>query len=156
MNAMTKTLTFAAAALALSACTTKPLTVDTPGPGATTVQVPVPATRDITLTSQVRSNLDTGLGTDAVGIEIRVEEGNVFLTGKVATAALRTKAIAIAVGDRDRPDRELIINRPSDLESRRLRRLFHWAMPPLTKAPRGNDGRCRPRSPADAASPVPS
>lgn len=98
MNAMTKTLTFAAAALALSACTTKPLTVDTPGPGATTVQVPVPATRDITLTSQVRSNLDTGLGTDAVGIEIRVEEGNVFLTGKVATAALRTKAIAIAQG----------------------------------------------------------
>ena len=65
--------------MALSACTTKPLTVDTPGPGATTVQVlvPVPATPDITVTNQVRSNLDTGLGTDAAGIEIRVEEGNV-------------------------------------------------------------------------------
>lgn len=63
--------------MALSACTTKPLTVDTPGPGATTVQVLVPATPDITLTNQVRSNLDTGLGTDAAGIEIRVEEGNV-------------------------------------------------------------------------------
>ena len=64
-----------AAALGLAACTTKPVVVDTPGPGPTTVQVPVPAAPDITLTNQVKASLDPGLGTDAAGIDVRVEEG---------------------------------------------------------------------------------
>jgi len=96
-----KTLTLASAlvaGVALSACTTKPVKVDTPGPGETTVQIPVPATPDITLTNQVRANLKTALGTDAAGIDIRVEEGNVFLTGKVATTMLRDKAVSVAQG----------------------------------------------------------
>lgn len=86
------------AALSLAACTTKPVEVETPGPGSATIPVPVPATPDITLTNQVRSNLQTGLGTDAAGIEVRVEEGTVYLTGKVATADLREKAISITRG----------------------------------------------------------
>ena len=97
----TKTLTATAALsalLSLAACTTKPVEVETPGPGSATIPMPVPATPDITLTNQVRSNLETGLGTDAAGVEIRVEEGTVYLTGKVATQALRDKAVSIARG----------------------------------------------------------
>lgn len=86
------------AALSLTACTTKPVTVDTPGPGATTIPVPVPATPDITLTNQVRAALTSGLGTDAAGIDIRVEEGTVYLTGRVATQDLHNKAVALAQG----------------------------------------------------------
>jgi osmotically-inducible protein OsmY len=87
-----------AAAVSLAACTTKPLTVDTPGPGATTVQVPVPATPDISLTNQVRASLDSGLGSDAAGIDLRVEEGTVYMTGRVATQALHDKAVALVRG----------------------------------------------------------
>lgn len=88
-----------AAAVSLAACTTKPVTIGTPGAGATTVQVPVPATPDIVLTGHVRDALEAGLGTDAAGIDVRVERGStVYLTGRVATAALREKAIAIARG----------------------------------------------------------
>lgn len=86
------------AALSLSACTTKPVTIDTPGPGAATIPMPVPATPDITLTNQVRANLKTGLGTDAAGIQIRVEEGTVYLTGRVATQDLHNKAVSIVQG----------------------------------------------------------
>lgn len=87
-----------AAVVSLAACTTKPLTVDTPGPGSTTVQVPVPATPDLSLTNQVRAALTSGLGSDAAGIDVRVEEGTVYLTGRVATQALHDKAIALARG----------------------------------------------------------
>lgn len=86
------------ASLSLAACTTKPVQVETPGPGSATIPVPVPATPDITLTNQVRANLQTGLGSDAAGIQIRVEEGTVYLTGKVATQELHNKAVAIAQG----------------------------------------------------------
>ncbi len=87
-----------AAAVSLAACTTKAVTVNTPGPGATTVQMPVPATPDITLTNQVTASLASGLGSDAAGIDVRVEEGTVYLTGRVATQALHDKAIALARG----------------------------------------------------------
>lgn len=87
-----------AVAVSLAACTTKPVTVDTPGPGSTTMQMPVPATPDISLTNQVRAALTSGLGSDAAGIDIRVEEGTVYLTGKVATHALHQKAVALASG----------------------------------------------------------
>lgn len=96
-----KTLTsvaLIAAAVSLSACTTKPVTVDTPGPGATTMQIPVPATPDIKLTNQVTAALASGLGSDAAGIDVRVEEGTVYLTGRVATSSLHDKAIALARG----------------------------------------------------------
>lgn len=85
-------------AVSLAACTTKPVTVDTPGPGSATIPVPVPATPDIRLTNQVRGNLQTGLGENASGIDIRVEEGDVYLTGSVATQELHDKAVSIASG----------------------------------------------------------
>ncbi len=91
-------ITLLAAAISLAACTTKPVTVNTPGPGASTLRVPVPATPDITLTNQVTASLASGLGSDAAGIDVRVEEGTVYLTGRVATAALRDKAVALARG----------------------------------------------------------
>jgi hyperosmotically inducible protein len=97
----TKTIagvTLLAAAITLAACTTKPVVVNTPGPGATTVQMPVPATPDISLTNQVRTSLTSGLGSDAAGIDVRVEEGTVYLTGRVATHALHEKAVALARG----------------------------------------------------------
>lgn len=87
-----------AAALSLAACTTKQVKVETPGPGSASIPVPVPATPDITLTNQVQANLNTGLGSDAAGIDVRVEEGTVYLTGRVATEALRDKAVSIAQG----------------------------------------------------------
>ena len=88
-----------AAAVSLAACTTKPVVVGTPGAGATVIHVPVPATAEITMTNHVRSALQSGIGTDAAGIDVRVEDNaTVYLTGHVATAALRDKAIAIAQG----------------------------------------------------------
>lgn len=87
-----------AAAVSLAACTTKPVTIDTPGPGSTTVQMPVPATPDISLTNQVTASLASGLGSDAAGIDVRVEEGTVYLTGRVATQALHDKAVSLARG----------------------------------------------------------
>ena len=97
----TKTFTgvaLLAAAISLAACTTKPVVVDTPGPGSTTVQMPVPATPDITLTNQVKASLASGLGSDAAGVDVRVEEGTVYLTGRVATQALHDKAVAVTTG----------------------------------------------------------
>ena len=91
-------VTLLAAAISLAACTTKPVVVDTPGPGSTTVQVPVPATPDITLTNQVKASLASGLGSDAAGIDVRVEEGTVYLTGRVATQSLHDKAVAVTRG----------------------------------------------------------
>lgn len=96
-----KTLTSAAllaTAVSLAACTTKPVTVPVPGPNEATVPVPVPATPDIRLTNQVRSNLETGMGAAASDIDIRVEEGTVYLTGRVASRAMHDKAVAIARG----------------------------------------------------------
>ncbi len=88
-----------AAAVSLAACTTKPVVINTPGPGATVIQVPVPATAEITLTNRVTAALKGGIGTDAAGIDVRVEDNAVvYLTGHVATASLRDKAIAIAQG----------------------------------------------------------
>ncbi|MGI8561725.1 MAG: BON domain-containing protein [Luteimonas sp.] len=87
-----------AAAVSLAACTTKPVTIATPGPNDATIPMPVLATPDIRLTNQVRSNLKTGMGDDAAGIDIRVEEGTVYLTGRVATRALHDKAVAITRG----------------------------------------------------------
>lgn len=87
-----------AAAISLSACTTKPVTIETPGPGSATIPVPVLATADITLTNHVRANLDSAMGSHAAGIDIRVEQGVVYLTGKVATQAHHDQAVAVARG----------------------------------------------------------
>ena len=86
------------AAASLAACTTHPVTVNTPGPGESTIQVPVPANDNMKLTDQVKANLDSGMGTDAAGIEVRVDGSTVYLTGHVATSALREQAHSIAHG----------------------------------------------------------
>lgn len=99
-----KTLTgivLIASAASLAACTTRPVTVDTPGPGALSVPVPVPANANMILTDRVKAALNTGLGTNAAGIEVRAENGTVYLTGRVATQALHEQAIAIARGTAD-------------------------------------------------------
>lgn len=94
-----KLLTLAIVAVAsLAACTTRPVVVNTPGPGSTVLQVPVPATANMALTDRVRAALNAGMGTNAAGIDVRVEGSTAYLTGHVATAALREQAHAIAHG----------------------------------------------------------
>jgi hyperosmotically inducible periplasmic protein len=87
-----------AATASLSACTTRPVTVDMPGSASATVPVPVLATADITLTNHVRANLESAMGSNAAGIEVRVEQQVVYLTGRVATRALHDQAVAVARG----------------------------------------------------------
>lgn len=90
-----------AAAASLAACTTKPVVINTPGPGKTVVQVPVPATMDLTLTNRVQASLQSSLGTNGAGVTVRVEEGTVYLNGKVATQELHDQAVAAARGTAD-------------------------------------------------------
>ena len=94
-----KLLTIAiVAAASLAACTTRPVVVTTTGPGATVVQVPVPANGNMMLTDQVKANLSSGMGSNAAGIDVRVDGSTVYLTGHVATSALREQAHSIAHG----------------------------------------------------------
>jgi hypothetical protein len=86
------------AAASLAACTTRPVVVNTPGPGQTVLQVPVPANSNMMLTDQVKANLNSGMGSDAAGIDVRVDGSTVYLTGHVATSALREQAHSIAHG----------------------------------------------------------
>ncbi len=86
------------AVASLAACTTRPVVVNTPGPGATVIQVPVPANGNMMQTDDVKENLNKGMGTDASGIDVRVDGTTVYLTGHVATSELREKAHAIAHG----------------------------------------------------------
>lgn len=94
---LTIALTLAAGA-SLAACTTRPVVIDTPGPGATTVQVPVPATANMMLDSRVKAALEASMGSNAAGIDVKAEQGTVYLTGRVATRALHDQAIAVARG----------------------------------------------------------
>ena len=87
-----------AAVTTLAACTTTPVVIDTPGPGATTVQVPVPASSNMMLATRVNASLDTALGSNAAGVDVRAEEGTIYLTGQVASHALHDKAVAAARG----------------------------------------------------------
>ena len=94
-----KLLTLAiVAAASLAACTTRPVVVNTPGPGETVVQVPVPANGNMMLTDQVKANLNSGMGSNAAGIDVRADGSTVYLTGHVATSALREQAHSIAHG----------------------------------------------------------
>lgn len=94
-----KLLTIAiVAAASLAACTTRPVVVNTPGPGSSVIQVPVPANGNMMLTDSVKANLNSGMGSDAAGVEVRVDGTTVYLTGHVATSALREQAHAIAHG----------------------------------------------------------
>jgi len=100
----TKHLTSAlliAASASLAACTTRPLVVNTPGPGSISVPIPVPANNNMILTDRVRAALATGMGSNAAGIEVRVDNGVVYLTGRVATRALHNQAVSIARGTAD-------------------------------------------------------
>ena len=94
---LTIALTLAAGA-SLAACTTRPVVIDTPGPGQTTVQVPVPASANMMLDSRVKASLQSSMGSNAAGIDVRAEEGTIYLTGRVATRALHDQAIAAARG----------------------------------------------------------
>lgn len=87
-----------AATASLAACTTRPVVIDTPGPGETTVQVPVPASTNMMLATRVQASLDTALGSNAAGVDVRAEEGTVYLTGRVASRALHDQAVAAARG----------------------------------------------------------
>ncbi len=82
----------------LAACTTRPVTINTPGPGESTVQVPVPANANMKLTDDVRAALDKAMNTDAAGIEVKVDGSTVYLTGHVPTQAQHDQAIAVAQG----------------------------------------------------------
>ena len=84
--------------VALAGCTTRPVTVNTPGPGATTVQVPVIANSNMLKTDDVQATMNNALGTNAAGIDIKVDGTTVYLTGHVATQALHDKAVAVARG----------------------------------------------------------
>ncbi len=90
-------LTLAATA-SMAACTTRPVVINTPGPGQTTVQVPVPATSNTMLAARVKASLDSAMGSNAAGIDVRAEEGTIYLTGRVATRALHNQAVAAARG----------------------------------------------------------
>ncbi len=83
---------------ALSACTTRPVSVNTPGPGETTVQVPVLANTNMLKTDDVRGTLDNALGSNAAGIDVKVDGTTVYLTGHVATKALHDQAVSVAQG----------------------------------------------------------
>lgn len=87
-----------AAVTSMAACTTRPVTMDTPGPGSTTVQVPVPATANVRLATRVQESLKASLGTNAAGIDVRAEDGTVYLTGNVATRELHDQAVSAARG----------------------------------------------------------
>lgn len=86
------------AAAALAACTTRPVTVNTPGPGESTVQVPVLANANMKMTDDVKANLDNALGSDDAGIDVRVDGTTVYLTGHVPTQELHNQAISVAQG----------------------------------------------------------
>lgn len=94
---LTGVLTLAAAA-SMAACTTRPVTMDTPGPGSTTIQVPVPATANTRLATRVQESIQASLGTNAAGIDVRAEDGTIYLTGRVATRELHDQAVAAARG----------------------------------------------------------
>ena len=94
---LTATLALAAT-VSLAACTTRPVVIDTPGPGQTTVQVPVPASANMMLDSRVKATLESAMGSNAAGIDVKAEEGTIYLTGRVATRALHDQAIAVARG----------------------------------------------------------
>ena len=87
-----------AATASLAACTTRPVVIDTPGPGQTTVQVPVPASTNMMLASRVKASLESAMGSNAAGIEVRAEEGTIYLTGRVASRALHDQAVAATRG----------------------------------------------------------
>ncbi|MDQ3289128.1 MAG: BON domain-containing protein [Pseudomonadota bacterium] len=94
---LTCALTLAAAA-SMAACTTRPVTMDTPGPGSTTVQVPVPATANTMLSTRVKESIQSSLGTNAAGIDVRAQDGTIYLTGQVASQVLHDQAVAAARG----------------------------------------------------------
>ncbi len=83
---------------AVAACSTRPVSVNTPGPGETTVQVPVLANSNMMLTDDVRATLNNALGTNAAGIDVKVDGTTVYLTGSVATQTLHDQAVSVARG----------------------------------------------------------
>ena len=69
-----------------------------PGPGEPAVQVPVLANSNMLQTDDVRATLNNALGTNAAGIDVKVDGTTVYLTGHVATQALHDQAVSVARG----------------------------------------------------------
>lgn len=90
------------AATALSACTTRPVVVETPPPEPMAAPMPAPPPEPMpppastSLHDQVHDALQAGLGSAATGIEIRVDGSMVYLSGHVATSADHQRAHDIA------------------------------------------------------------
>lgn len=103
-----KTLAVATlAAVALSACYTRPVVVNTPErevmvavpepyPVAVPVPVPVPSPDTMSTHDQVHAALMSGMGSAGSDIEVRVDGSKVYLTGHVGSNADRQRAHDIA------------------------------------------------------------
>lgn len=95
----------AAVALSLTACYSRPVVVQAPPPApadtvviAVPVEVPAPMPMPATMNlhDRVHDALMAGLGSNANGIEVRVDGGNVWLSGHVPTQADHDRAHQIA------------------------------------------------------------
>ena len=62
------------------------------------MQPPVPANSNMLQTDDVRASLDKALGSDASGIDVKVDGTTVYLSGHVATRALHDQAVSVAQG----------------------------------------------------------
>lgn len=49
-------------------------------------------------TDDVRATLDNALGTNAAGVDVKVDGTTVYLTGHVATQQLHNQAVSVAKG----------------------------------------------------------
>jgi len=99
-----KTLAVATlAALALSACYTRPVVVNTPErevvvPVPYPVPAPAPNPDTMSVHDRVHAAVNAGMGSAASGVNVRVDGSKVYLTGHVASKADRERAHALAHG----------------------------------------------------------
>jgi len=105
-----KTLAVAAlAAIALSACYTRPVVVNTPErevmvavpvpePYPVPVPTPVPNPDTMSIHDRVHAAINAGMGSAASDIEVRADGSKVYLTGHVGSNADRERAHSLAHG----------------------------------------------------------
>ena len=97
----------AAVALSLTACYPRPIVVNTPPPAAadpvviavpveTPAPMPMPMPSNMNLHDRVHDALMAGMGSQASRIEVRVDGGNVYLSGHVPNKAAHDRAHQIA------------------------------------------------------------
>lgn len=103
-----KTLAVATlAAVALSACYTRPVVVNTPErevmvavpvPEPYPVPAPAPNPDTMSIHDRVHAAVNAGMGSAASGVNVRVDGSKVYLTGHVGSKADRERAHALAHG----------------------------------------------------------